>query len=208
MGMRKHAFSPLLGKGIFAADGENWKAARDLYRPLFNKSAEQTRFTIIQDHAERLVQSVLAQSTRETVDLQPLFYRFSLNTTTQMIFGTDKRYADSKVQGHDASTAAFGISFRDAQEFLVRRYEMMMGYALVNSFKFRKDVRLVKRWVKRKLDEYTGGTAEDQQKDGSSQTLVDVMSLSAMDKTIKQDHIINLLLAGRDTTACTLSWTL
>jgi cytochrome P450 len=80
MGQKRRAqFEPVLGKSIFNSDGPSWAHARALFRPVFARSnindLEET------ERAVNIFLSVLPRAAHGwtgPVDIQPLFYRFTL----------------------------------------------------------------------------------------------------------------------------------
>ena len=84
--MRLFAFEPFVGKGIMCTDGTFWEKSRALIKPTF------ARTQIADLHLstfDRLVGNLLAILPRDaaTVDLQPLFRRLALDSSTAFLFG-------------------------------------------------------------------------------------------------------------------------
>ena len=70
-----------LGEGVFSIDGEKWKAARNLLKPIFMK-AEISDMTRLDKHLSRLMEAITAKNNE--VELQSLFLRmasFSLHVS-------------------------------------------------------------------------------------------------------------------------------
>lgn len=70
--LRRQSASPLLGKGIFTTDDEQWAHQRALIRPSFVR-AQVTDFSIFEHHVDQLIKLIARQG--HTVDLQQLFFR-------------------------------------------------------------------------------------------------------------------------------------
>ncbi|KAL8696275.1 MAG: hypothetical protein Q9224_002882 [Gallowayella concinna] len=84
MGARRAGLLPLLGEGIFTQDGRAWKHSRELLRRQFVRINFKDLSTFdqqVDDLIDRLA------SAEGVVDLQPAFFRFTLATTTALIFG-------------------------------------------------------------------------------------------------------------------------
>lgn len=77
-------WSPFLGDSIFTTDGKLWQNSRSLIRPMFVK--DRVRDLEIFD---RGVHNLIAQlpPSGETVDLCDLFYRMTLDVTTEFLLG-------------------------------------------------------------------------------------------------------------------------
>lgn len=78
------SWSPFLGDSIFTTDGQLWQKSRSLIRPMFIR--ERFRDVKILHHwADRLI-SKIPQS-GQTVDICNLFYRMTLDVTTDFLLG-------------------------------------------------------------------------------------------------------------------------
>src|SRR5258708_2993285 len=119
LGARRPTFAPLLGDGIFTQDGAAWKHSRDMLRPLFSINRANI-FTQIETHREYLVNCI---TTNELIDLQRLFFRFTFDTTTFLLFGKSMNSLKATpAQGQaDSREARFSEAFRGSQDMLFRR---------------------------------------------------------------------------------------
>ncbi|KID76638.1 cytochrome P450 alkane hydroxylase, partial [Metarhizium brunneum ARSEF 3297] len=82
---------PFLGKGIFATDGDDWHRSRGLIRPMFVK--DRLRNLVIFDNCTRKLLSTLPPS-GTTVDIKDVFYRWTLDTTTEFLLGENTNSLD------------------------------------------------------------------------------------------------------------------
>lgn len=78
------AWSPFLGDSIFTTDGKLWQNSRSLIRPMFVK--DRVRDLEIFDRGVGNLISLLPPS-GQTVDLCDLFYRMTLDVTTEFLLG-------------------------------------------------------------------------------------------------------------------------
>lgn len=159
-------------------------------------------FSLIQAEAEKMIESLLQTPTKDGLDMQPWFFRLTLNTTTDVLFG---RTSDTSTYINNA-TDSFANAFNDAQHTLARRARVGDLYWFIGGPKFRKDCGTVHRYI----DEIVqAALAANDSNKGSNQY---IFLKALMDRTrnsrILRDQLINVLLAGRDTTACCLTWTL
>lgn len=80
--MRSKAFMPLLGEGVFTSRGQQWKHSRALVRPQFQRD-EIANLEYIERHVQTLLDvlndKIRDQGWTETIDLQPLFFYFTLD---------------------------------------------------------------------------------------------------------------------------------
>ena len=68
----------MIGEGIFTQDGPAWKHSRELLRRQFVRMQYQN-LEGFREHVENLVETL--SHSQGIVDLQPLFYRLTLDTT-------------------------------------------------------------------------------------------------------------------------------
>lgn len=105
----------------------------------------------------------------------------------------------------------FAESFEVAQDGLVKRYRLAPFHFLYNPPAFRKACRSVHQFVEEYIREsgvMQRDGAEDSKEKTSSSWFTQQIAKNSADERELRDQLLNLLLAGRDTTACCLSWTL
>ena len=196
----------MLGYGIFTTDGSQWKASRDLLRPQF-KHIGQDALPEVQEVVEDFVGNIQTLAKAGVVDMQPLFFRLTLDTTMAVLFG---RSLDDGTRKRDAEAAVFAKAFDDAQHMLARRGRLGDLYWLLDSFAFRRSCATVHRFVDDivadALAEKPG--PEKAEKAGGRYVFLKTLIARTRDPIALRDQCINVLLAGRDTTACLLSWTM
>ena len=114
IGHRLQRLGPLLGAGIFTTDGEHWATSRALIRPSFARDqvADLTEF-------EKLISELIALIPRngDVVDLQQLFFRYSIDSATRFLFGQSVGSLKKTAQ----PDCDFAHAFDYAQEFLRMR---------------------------------------------------------------------------------------
>lgn len=205
LGARSDNFRALLGHGIFTQDGAPWRASRDLLKPQFMETRSKA-FADIQHEVERFVVKVKASST-QIVDLQPLFFRLTLDTTMAILFG--RSLDNSEVRGRDDETA-FAKAFDHAQHQLARRGRLGDLYWLIDGKEFRRSCKAVHSFVDNIVAEALEESKPEASGGASPARYVFLTALisKTRDPILLRDQLVNVLLAGRDTTACLLSWTL
>lgn len=75
---------PFLGDGIFGVDGQLWHDSRSMIRPVFAKDRLRN-LAIFDACTDNLLSKI--PSSGATIDLKDLFYRWSLDTTTEFLLG-------------------------------------------------------------------------------------------------------------------------
>ena len=123
IGSRCQAMLPLFGDGIFTQEGTKWEQSRKLLRPQF-KCNQYEDLKIFHLAVDSLIDTIPEQ---EVVDLQPLFYRLTLDLTTQYFFGIP---IDSIVMPKSAAETEFANAFNVAQDYIAKRYAVA-GFSLV-----------------------------------------------------------------------------
>ena len=200
-GVRRAVFYPLLGDGIFTQEGPAWKHSRDLLRKQFARIQYQDLYHF-SDHVDNLLRCL--PSLRGVVDLQPLFFNLTLDTTTALLVG--RSVHSLKTEAHD-DIRAFQEGFNAAQEGLAKRFRIAPWQFFYNPSKFRNACSTVHRFV----DDYIQELDSKSEKGDPEQYnfgFIDQLARDSQDTKSLRDHLLNILLAGRDSTACSLSWTL
>ena len=198
MGMRRPALLPFIGEGIFIQDGEAWKHSREMLRRPFLKSHYQN-LEGFKGPIERLLATL--SSSDGVVDLQPLFFKFTLATTTALIFGQ----SIDDIDDHDQ--ASFATNFDYASLISSLRIRLMNFYWLYAPSNYRRSCERVRKFA----DEFVRRALEVEKDDKAEKSEHDYAFIMDLHKGIRdpalvRDQLVNVLLAGRDTTACLLSW--
>lgn len=232
LGGRLPAFAPLLTGGIFVSDGPAWQHSRALVRPAFTRSqvADLPRFD---RHVQRLVSQIPTDGTT-TVDLMPLFYRLTLDQATEFLLGES---VESLVSGADSPQQRFGVAFDYVQRQLAGWNTSGAGAWVWPNRKCEEAVRevhgFVDGFVERargkardssknemernnqvadevKDEKPKGGDEKQDNHDGektSRYVFLDSLAQSTDNPTEIRNEILNILIAGRDTTASMLTST-
>ncbi|KAI9712244.1 MAG: hypothetical protein M1828_001722 [Chrysothrix sp. TS-e1954] len=205
VGKRPLTFAPLLGtKGIFTQDDVEWQHSRALLRPQFMSNRMQN-FEQVQECVEDLIRCIPEDT---AFDLQPLFFRLTFDTTTCLLFGRRFSSWDSKAVTDDSSS--FAESFNTGQDYVAWRGHLGPMYWLMDGIKFRRAARRCHRFVDSLVREALESPVAEKKETDASDTkyvFLDALAEETRDPATLRDQCMNILLAGRDTTACLLSWT-
>ncbi|KAL8978269.1 MAG: hypothetical protein Q9205_006108 [Flavoplaca limonia] len=199
LGTRRGAMYPFIGEGIFTQDGEPWKHSRQLLKQPFLK----THYQDLQGFQEPINSCLSKIASRDgIVDLQPLFFHFTLATTTALIFGQPVQSSEDQQQN------SFAHSFDHASWITTLRSRLTDLYWIYNPGHYRAACKTIKNFadgfVSRALSAKEEGKTEAT---SDRYAFIEELYASLKDKSLVRDQLINILLAGRDTTACLLSWT-
>ncbi|KAL4752594.1 hypothetical protein BDW72DRAFT_211555 [Aspergillus terricola var. indicus] len=192
LGLRPPAFYPLMGSGIFTQDGAQWRHSRELLRPQFMTN-RFTNFEQIRNAVDNLISSVPDDN---AVNLQPLFFRLTFETTLFLLLG--QHLPSLKSEGIPGQESDFANAFNLGQDYLAKRGRLGDFYWLLGGKEFRKACRICHEFV----DRADSGTRTE------PYTFIDALIEETRNPKVLRDQCLNILLAGRDTTACCLTWTL
>ncbi|KAL8893202.1 MAG: hypothetical protein Q9192_005500 [Flavoplaca navasiana] len=198
MGPRRKVMFPLFGDGIFTQEGDAWKHSRELLRPQFvHKQYEDLElFREVVDDLISLLPS------KGVIDLQPLFFRLTLDTTTAFLFGDS---VHSLQQSDKSSESTFASAFDTAQYQIAKRMRLQDLYWLVGGKKFTAACENVHRFADHIIDRNL--SREHECSNQGKYVFLDFLQKNTSSRKELRSQIINILVAGRDTTACLLSWT-
>jgi len=195
-GRRRDITFPMLGDGIFTQEGAAWKHSRELLRaPLQHKHYEN--LDVFKQSVNDSIDILSSQS--GVVDLQPLFFRLTLDVSTEFLFGESVK---SLKAPKSASEQTFGDAFNTAQAFVAKRFRLPDLYWMIGGSKFQKACDDVHRFADQIIDRNLSSRSSEK-----SGVFLDLVAESTADRDALRGQIINLLAAGRDTTACLLTWT-
>lgn len=227
---RKGNLAPLVGEhGIFTADGKAWERARAMMRPQFSRE-QVSDIDAIERHVKNLFKVIPVDSTTswtDEIDIQPLFYRLTLDSATEFLTGesvnsqltqaaTEKVFSASS--DTDSEEMGFAEAFVFVQEYCAWRFRLSGLYWLVNSKKFQKSCQIAhdftNTFVRKALQRYASNNVRDYtEKDSFQNTdqkekfvLLNTLVQETQDPNVLRDQTLSILLAGRDTTASLLSW--
>ncbi|KAL8942139.1 MAG: hypothetical protein Q9216_001824 [Gyalolechia sp. 2 TL-2023] len=199
LGSRRAGLFPMLGEGIFTQDGRPWKHSRELLRRQFVRINFKDLSTF-DHHVDDLVAGL--SSSEGVVDLQPAFFRFTLATTNALLFG--ERDPILKDEDHDE----FATSFDYASMISAIRLRLADLEWAYKPKAYRKACETIKKYAGHFVHEalQQQDSNEDQPKSESQALILDLYK-ELQDADLVRDQLVHVLIAGRDTTACLMSWT-
>ena len=156
------------------------------------------------EHVDNLIGCLPAS--KGTVDLQPFFFKLTLDTTTALLLGRSVHSLKTEVTA-DLGIRSFAKGFDTAQGGLAKRFRLAPWHFLYNPPTFRRACSKVHRFV----DDYIQERKIWQKQNPdllSSKNFIDQLAQESSSKEALRYQLLNILLAGRDTTACCLSWTM
>lgn len=200
MGPRHKVMYPFFGDGIFTQEGVSWKQSRDLLRPqLVHRQYEDLE--VFRGPVEDLFAALPSEG---VVDLQPFFFRLTLDVTTSFLFGESVK---SLTNSGTTDQANFAKAFNIAQDFVAKRMRLQDLYWLVGGRKFHEACETVHHFADHIIQRGLSREKTDSKVEGKY-VFLDFLAKNSPDRTALRSQIINILVAGRDTTACLISWSM
>lgn len=216
LGPNRHkGFHAMFGDGIFTADGDAWAHFRHQLRPQFARD-QISDLNSANRHLNVLFRALPEQDKDgwvEEADLMPLFYRFTMDVSTEFLFGESVdtqirtlHSLDSTNYTEAQNDVDFVTALEAGQAYISWRYRMGSLFWLFNSKEFQKQCKTVKSFV----DSYvqTALVKAQEKKTDNKFVFLDELVKETQDRTELRDQVLHLLLAGRDTTSALLSWTI
>ena len=198
---RLKAFQPVFGHGIFDLDGAAWERSRGLIRPNFVRQ-QVADLDMFESHVQELIKSIPANG--GTVDLQDLFFALTMDSATEFLFGKSTNTlggigpeADRGrefVEAFVYATEAMSVEFRTAG---LSRWvpDAKRTQAIKNIHSFADDI------IAKALQEHQRIDFSKEKK----YTFLHELITRTQDLYTLRSELLNVLLAGRDTTAGLLS---
>ncbi|KAI7367658.1 putative P450 monooxygenase [Hortaea werneckii] len=200
---RKFGFRPLLGDGIFTTDGAAWHHSREMLRPNFVRSQVGDLATF-ERHVSHLIQSIPKDNS--TIDLSEKFFRLTMDSATEFLFG------ESTESLTTSSTEGFAESFNRGQEHignLARWGPLAMLLSSGKQWKHDRDFvhSFVDYYVEKGLAKRGELLSEksNAEKPAGRYVFIDELVRQTTDRIRIRSELLNILLAGRDTTASLLT---
>ncbi|KAK3148273.1 hypothetical protein QOZ80_3BG0292920 [Eleusine coracana subsp. coracana] len=210
----------LLGDGIFNADGELWRKQRKTASFEFaSKNLRDFSAIVFREYSLKL-SSILSQASMagKVVDMQELFMRMTLDSICKVGFGVEigtlspDLPENSFAQAFDATNIIVTLRFIDPL-WRLKRFLHVGSEALLE-----QSIKLVDEFtysvIRRRKAEIVEARASGKQEKIKHDILSRFIELGEAggedggfgdDKSLR-DVVLNFVIAGRDTTATTLSW--
>ncbi|KAH8831770.1 cytochrome P450 monooxygenase pc-1 [Flagelloscypha sp. PMI_526] len=219
--IREGALNDLLGSGVFNSDGEIWKMHRNASRPYFTKE-RIAHLENFEQHAE-LALKLACQRLREghPIDFQDLIARFTLDSATQFLFDYDVQSLNAGLPYSHSSgvpntphfsnhpSNAFADAFLEGQLISDLRIRTGKNAPLfeVNGNPIPPLRAIIDPYIdiilEQVMERKNKGDKVDEEGLSLLEHLIDFMD----DPVALKDEVINILVAGRDTTASLLTFT-
>ncbi|KAK7046747.1 cytochrome P450 [Favolaschia claudopus] len=217
-------FAPLLGTGVFAADGSMWKFHRDMTRPFFDKN-RISDFDNFDAHVEDAINQIKTRLQEGyAFDFQEIMGRVTLDCASAFLFGHDFRClaeplsyphyvpktTSTKVKA-PSDPSLFAPAFLEAQDITSIRIRYLSFWPLAEFWKdtIKEPMRVLERFLDPILDgvvakrrEAKKGLNSGERSPVEPETLLEHLVEYTDDVKTLRDELLNISVAGRDTVTC------
>ncbi|RDA84666.1 hypothetical protein CP532_3523 [Ophiocordyceps camponoti-leonardi (nom. inval.)] len=189
-----------VGRGIFSANGADWKQCRQAILPSF-KSARVNKVERLERHVSGLISHIPPDGT--TVDLSALFYRLTLDSMTEFFFGEgtcalasiDERHP----LGESVGLVLFYVLGGITAPLLVRHLLLLLEQS---------NMRPIHAFVDQYVHDALARRQEllgQRSKSSSRYSLVEELARESNDAERIRSQLIHVLFASRETTGSLLT---
>ncbi|XP_020571993.1 cytochrome P450 704C1-like [Phalaenopsis equestris] len=203
----------LFGDGIFAVDGEKWKHQRKLASYEFStKVLRDFSTAVFRTKAAKLAKKIAEVAGSATgVDMQDLLMKSTMDSIFKVGFGVELE----TLSGTDDLGAAFSKAFDESNYMVFRRYVDIFWRAKRNfniglEGQLKKNLKVIDEFVfqliQHKREQMESNVKDKMKEDILSRFVLASQKDTTMNDKYLRDIILNFLIAGKDTSANTLSW--
>lgn len=179
---------PFLGDSIFTTDGHAWSESRHLIRPQFIKE-RVSDLHIFERHVSHLLS--LIPKDMKTFDISEMLFRFTLDTTTDFLFGRN-------VNSLGQPSQHFAKAFNDCQSHMNLLSRMGPLAFLVPGRKFQKDLKTLNSFVEPFVEETLRMRPEElKSRSKKGYTFLHALAEFTRNPRMLRDQLVAMLLAGR-----------
>ncbi|KAG6861395.1 hypothetical protein C0995_000524 [Termitomyces sp. Mi166 len=228
----QHEMFSVLGSGVFNTDGDMWKFHRSMTRPFFTRDRIQD-FDIFDRHANTAL-TLIKERMRSgnAINFQDLMSRFTLDSASEFLFGYSVHsltagipyphnaiHVPTNLISPQAKLANdFAAAFSQVQEMIACRdlYGWIWPLTEIFEDKTKKPMTIVRAYLDPIIKEAVAKNAhirknglkeeESESHVEEGETLIDHLVRLSSDPVVLRDETLNIMIAGRDTTASTLTF--
>lgn len=169
-------------------------------------------------HVQNLMNAIgpaQADGWTSLTDIQTLFFRLTIDTATEFLFGESVNSLVEEMPGYSSNKTglekAFASNFDSAQRHMAQGFRLGDKYWLHNPKEFKENNKIVHQFVDYYVDLALKGNLNTEKKMEEGQkkekyVLLEALGQQTRDPLELRGQLLNILLAGRDTTSSLLSW--
>ncbi|KAM3397580.1 hypothetical protein P3S68_001093 [Capsicum galapagoense] len=201
----------LLGDGIFTLDGDKWRKQRKLSSHEFSTRVLRDFSSVVFRKNAAKFAHILSEAVKsnEIVDIQDLFMKATLDSIFAVAFGIE---LDS-MSGSNEEGKIFSDAFDKASAITTWRYvdifwKIKRALNIGSEAKLKEYIRTVDvfvyKLIQRKTEQMSKPEADLSRK--KEDILSRFLQITGTNPKFLRDIILSFIIAGKDTTATTLSW--
>ncbi|XP_008803291.2 cytochrome P450 704C1-like [Phoenix dactylifera] len=204
----------LFGDGIFAVDGDKWRHQRKLASYEFStKVLRDFSGAVFKSNAAKLAHIISESAvSNKKLNIQDLFMKSTMDSIFKVGFGTD---LDCLHDSYDGSI--FANAFDDSSEFIMLRYvnvfwKIMKLLNIGSEAILKERIKVVNDFIYKLIDkraeQCSNGRNDLEKKEDILLRFLEESRRDPQNMSYQylRDIVLNFLIAGKDTTAGTLSW--
>jgi cytochrome P450 len=208
----------MFGYGIFSDNNERWEHSRALLRPQFARN-NITDLDALERHCQNLMKhmNVDAAGWTQQIDLSPAFFRLTLDSATEFLFGQSVDSQLLALPGYESTLSKdsdqslnwlnFGTAFDTGMGHIATKFRFNDLHWIYSPSELKENIKEVHRFadhfVQRVLDNYRagGGDLKNDDEKKARYVFAEELAQATQDPVELRNQLLHILLAGRDTTA-------
>jgi cytochrome P450 len=207
-------FSEVMGRGIFAVDGDEWQDHRKVASHLFSANGLKNKMeSSFINHGKIFVEMVKEHIPEDKiVNFQELMQGFTFSSICDIAFGVNTYALEEGIKGNKID---FLVQFDRIQQMSVLRFILprmvtsVMQYLNIGSEKLiREDAKEIRKYVNKIVRDRKENKDLEQKEDLLSLYIKTARATGKRyieEDAYLEDAILNFMIAGRDTTSCSLT---
>lgn len=199
-GIARRVLSPLIGNGLFSAEGEDWRIQRRIVAPTFAPGAVAGMAAVMDAAAQREVASWPAAAAR--LDMADAATRTTMAIIADALFGSDSRLTHPAAAHHiETMLSAAGQA----------RFTTMLGLQDVDPSPSMRRARRSRAWLRSTLSDLVRERGPDGGEEDFFGGLIRALNgqfPADQAAALAVDNAITFYVAGHETTANALAWTI
>lgn len=211
-GKLANSFEELMGQAIFTSDGEVWKFHRRVVVSILSRETVAHGASLL--HAKlRQVEDYLLSKEGQVIDFQDLAYKMIFDVFVKLALGVEiNQVTDKPAKDLEAFVDAF-----DKLQYYIHLRLGGIWWEIKKRFRIGECERKILE-CKKIIDEFAHTVIESAKQNSTVTEQKDIVScflqysrkMNEADPSEKElrDFVMTFVMAGRDTTAAALSWTL
>ena len=196
--LRLFFFGPFVGKGIMTTDGAFWEHSRTLMKPTFSRFqvANLSAYSI---HVDRLINLIPNGS---EVDLQTLFARLALDSSTELLFGQSTACL-APTTTIDAKN--FLEAYNYGQAGVGKRMQLPQWNFLTRDERFWSSCAVAREFVEKHVEKALRSRGVSNDDKDSKLILAHEIAKQTDDRDDIRNQLLNVFLPAHDATAVALT---